>query len=135
MIGGLQALIGQLKISAALNQSAGGPARTYTLRVPIPPGIDDSLAGVVDLLGQVSGIDPIVIPKLACGWLQIVRNLPFFGGFESRRNVAGIDDRVFWVVVSLLFQLPSSLVSSASLPLQAGAAFDGDALVVTMTVG
>jgi hypothetical protein len=134
VLGTLQSLLGQVIVTAALQEVNAAP-RTYTIRVPVPAGVGDPLEGVGNLLAQVSGIDPAVIPKLACGWLHVVRNLPFFGGFESRRNITGVDERVFWVVVSLLFQLPSSQVLSSKLPLIAEAAFDGDALVVTMTVG
>jgi len=135
VIGNLQSMIGEFIMTALLRQVDAAQPRRFTLRVPMPPGIENALAGVSDLLGQMSGIDVAAIPKLACGWLMVVRNLPFFGGFESRRDVVGIDDRVFWVVASLLFQLPSSQVPSATLPLQADATIDGNALVVTLVVG
>ena len=135
VVGNLQSMIGEFIMTALLRQADAAQPRSFTLRVPMPPGIEDALAGVTDLLNQMSDIDAAAIPKLACGWLMVVRNLPFFGGFESRRDVFGIDDRVFWVIVSLLFQLPSSQVPSSTLPLQADAAIDGSALVVTLVVG
>ena len=134
-ISGLQSLIGELIMSSALREAGASQQRTFTLRVPVPAAIEDALGGVTELLGQISGIDPVLIPKLACGWLQVVRNLPFFGGFESRRNVSGIDDRVFWVIVSLLFQLPASEVTTSTLALTAQSQFDEGELVVTLTVG
>ena len=135
VIGHLQSMVGELIMTALLRQVDAAQPRSFTLRVPMPPGIENALAGVTDLLNEMSDIDVAAIPKLACGWLMVVRNLPFFGGFESRRDVFGIDDRVFWVIVSLLFQLPSSQVPSSTLPLQADAEIDGNALVVTLVVG
>lgn len=135
VISQVQAFVVELLVATFANQQGVGEERTFTLRVPIPPGVEDALAGVSDLLSQLPEVDPSQIPRLACGWLQLVRNLPFFGGFESRRNVAGIDDRVFWVVVSLLFQLPTGDLVNDAIPLATAAEFDGDDLVLTATVG